>query len=77
MTTQPKQPRLSGAWRTYLGLAQALTAMILLFGFLSEHFLTMETFRTIANELPVLTVLAVGMTYVLIISGIDLSVGSV
>lgn len=67
----------SGGWRSYLGLAQGLVVMILLFGALSNHFLSLETFRTIANELPTLTVMSVGMTYVLIIAGIDLSVGSV
>ena len=36
-----------------------------------------ETFVTIANEIPALAMMAVGMTFVLIIAGIDLSVGSV
>jgi len=51
--------------------------MIALFGLLSEHFLTAKTFTTIANQIPDLLVMAVGMTFVLIIGGIDLSVGSV
>src|SRR5580692_7240104 len=60
----------------YLGLAGALLAMIVLFSLLSSHFLTYDTFSTIANQIPVLVVMAVGMTFVLIIAGIDLSVGS-
>ncbi|MDP1580341.1 MAG: ABC transporter permease [Candidatus Didemnitutus sp.] len=63
--------------RGYLGLLGALVAMIVLFGSLSEHFLTLRTFSTIANQMPDLLVMAVGMTFVLIIGGIDLSVGSV
>jgi ribose transport system permease protein len=63
--------------RGYLGLFGALVAMIVLFGCLSEHFLTLKTFSTIANEIPDLVLMAVGMTFVLIIGGIDLSVGSV
>lgn len=61
----------------YLGLAGALAAMIALFAALSAHFLTYETFSTIANQIPDLVVMSVGMTFVLIIGGIDLSVGSV
>jgi ribose transport system permease protein len=62
---------------TYLGLAGALLAMIALFSVLSDHFLSYDTFSTLANQIPDLMVLAVGMTFVLIIGGIDLSVGSV
>ena len=62
---------------TYLGLAGALLGMIVLFSLLSSHFLSYDTFSTLANQIPDLMVLAVGMTFVLIIGGIDLSVGSV
>ncbi len=51
--------------------------MIVLFSLLSSHFLTYDTFSTIANQIPDLVVMSVGMTFVLIIAGIDLSVGSV
>jgi ribose transport system permease protein len=71
----------SSGWSTQvrgvLGLVGALAMMIALFGLLSEHFLTLKTFTTIANQIPDLLVMAVGMTFVLIIGGIDLSVGSV
>ena len=72
-----KRSALRGQLGTYLGLAAVLIGMIALFGSLSEYFLTRETFVTIANEIPALAVMAVGMTFVLIIAGIDLSVGSV
>ncbi len=62
---------------TYLGLAGALLAMIALFSVLSSHFFTYDTFSLIANQIPDLVVMAVGMTFILIIAGIDLSVGSV
>jgi ribose transport system permease protein len=64
-------------WSAYLGLAGALCAMVLLFSLSSAHFLSYDTFSTLANEIPGLMVMAVGMTFVLIIAGIDLSVGSV
>mgnify|MGYP000689241582 CR=1 FL=1 len=62
---------LRGQLGTYLGLAAVLVGMVALFGSLSEYFLTRETFITIANEIPALLVMAVGMTFVLIIAGID------
>lgn len=62
---------------TYLGLAGALLGMVVLFSLLSSHFLSYATFSTLANQIPDLMVLAVGMTFMLIIGGIDLSVGSV
>ena len=65
------------AWGTYVGLLLVLLAMIGLFSSMSEYFWSKETFVTIANEIPALAVMAVGMTFVLILAGIDLSVGSV
>ena len=60
-----------------LGLVAVLLALVLFFGAKSEYFFSAVTFRTLINQVPALTVIAVGMTYVLIIAGIDLSVGSV
>ena len=51
--------------------------LVLLFGMLSRNFLTTATFATLANRVPALAVVAAGMTLVLVIGGIDLSVGSV
>lgn len=55
----------------------ALVLLILFFGLASENFFSAVTFTTILNQLPALTVITVGMTLVLIVAGIDLSVGSV
>ena len=60
----------------YAGMALVLAVLIAIFGFSAQNFFTMTTLRTIANQIPSLVVVAVGMTYVLIIAGIDLSVGS-
>ena len=80
-TAAAPAPRAPSAWRsqlgTYLGLIAVLAGMVALFSSLSEYFWSAETFITIANEIPALAVMAVGMTFVLIIAGIDLSVGSV
>jgi ribose transport system permease protein len=71
------QSRLSAVLFDYLGLFLALVGLIVFFGLSTEHFFTTTTFLTIANQIPDATVLAVGMTLVLILGGIDLSVGSV
>lgn len=64
-------------FRDYAVLVLILAALILLFGSLSSRFLTAATFGSVANRIPTLTLAATGMTLVLIIGGIDLSVGSV
>ncbi|MBN1819011.1 MAG: ABC transporter permease [Sedimentisphaerales bacterium] len=65
-------------WLTdYLGMAGALAILLAVFGFTAENFFSRSTFLIIADQVPDITILAVGMTFVLIIAGIDLSVGSV
>ena len=61
----------------YLGMVLVLAGLIVYFGLNTEHFLERPTFLSIANQIPGAVVIAVGMTYVLIIASIDLSVGSV
>jgi ribose transport system permease protein len=77
MSGAPPSPLRRGAHREYLGLVLVLVLLVTLFSALSEHFLSRVTFATLANQVPALTVAAVGMTLVLIAAGIDLSVGSV
>lgn len=62
--------------RQYLGLLGVLLLLVLCFATTSEHFLSTRTLTSIANQIPDLTVVAVGMTFVLLVGGIDLSVGS-
>lgn len=61
----------------YGALLLVWIGLLLLFGSLSDTFLTGRTLGTLANRIPTLAVVATGMTLVLIIGGIDLSVGSV
>ncbi len=61
----------------YAGLVVVLCLLVVLFGSLTDHFFSAVTFRTIANQVPDAVIIATGMTFVLIIGGIDLSVGSV
>jgi len=71
------QASVTSALGTVVGLLVALVLMVALFSSLSQYFFTGDTFVTIANDIPAVAVTAVGMTFVLIIAGIDLSVGSV
>jgi ribose transport system permease protein len=61
----------------YAGMLAVVVVLVGLFSVLSGHFFSRVTFTTLANQIPALTVIAVGMTLVLIVAGIDLSVGSV
>ena len=54
-----------------------MIGLLLLFTLFAKNFLTTTTLLTMANTIPDITVVAVGMTLVLIAGGIDLSVGSV
>lgn len=58
-------------------LIVVLAILVAIFGSLSQRFLSFRTAISIANQIPDLTVIAIGMTFVLIAGGIDLSVGSV
>ncbi len=80
-SSEPMRASRGGGYRRvageYAGLVIVLIAMVCLFGMSSRHFIRVQTFATIANQIPALTIIAVGMTFVLVIAGIDLSVGSV
>jgi ribose transport system permease protein len=71
------RPKAARPWAEYLGMLGVLALLVALFGVLADHFFSRTTFTTLANQVPALTVVAVGMTFVLIVAGIDLSVGSV
>ena len=55
----------------------ALIALFIIFSCLSSDFLTPTNLLNIARQIAVLGVASVGMTYVILIGGIDLSTGSI
>lgn len=59
------------------GIGLALLLLIVFFSFASEHFLTPNNITNILTQITINLILAVGMTFVILIGGIDLSVGSV
>lgn len=59
-----------------LSTFSGLFVLCVIFTFLSEYFLTWNNLLTVATQTAVIAVIAVGQTYVMITSGIDLSIGS-
>ena len=76
-TNHLKTPAWRGLLLQYAGLLSALLLLIVAFSLKTDHFLSFTTLRTISNQIPDSVMLAVGMTLVMIVGGIDLSVGSV
>ena len=93
MTAPPKDPEIQttvdgGFGKVPLGkrligantfwIALVLVALIIVFSAIApDNFPTLYNFQQLMNEASVLLVVSVGMTFVIITSGIDLSVGSV
>lgn len=77
MTDELKNRNVRGLIADYLGMTIALVVLVAVFGLTADNFLTQATFRTLANQIADITIASVGMTFVLIIAGIDLSIGSV
>jgi ribose transport system permease protein len=55
----------------------ALIALFIIFSCLSSDFLSPNNLINIARQIAVLGIASVGMTYVILIGGIDLSTGSI
>lgn len=67
-------------WHHHLADHVPLLSLIVLcigFSFASDTFLTVRNFVNVIDQLTVLGIMALGMTAVIVIGGIDLSVGSV
>lgn len=61
----------------YLGLLAVLALLVAFFRAQTQYFFTVPTLTAIINQIPALTLVAIGMTFVLITGGIDLAVGAV
>jgi erythritol transport system permease protein len=58
-----------------LGLLLAI--LVLFFGLMTKNFFTLGTFKAIISNIPVIAIVSIGMMFVLLIGGLDLSVGSI
>ena len=69
--------------RTLILIALRLAPLVLFvvlcfaFGLFSDRFLSLANFRNILTQSTHVAVMAIGMTFVLLVRGVDLSVGSV
>ena len=59
------------------GTLSALVVLSLVLWILTPHFLTVSNLLNVAQQTTIVAIIAVGMTFVIITAGIDLSVGSV
>ncbi|AYH40130.1 ribose ABC transporter permease [Christensenella minuta] len=59
------------------GIVFVLIALIVIFTILSNRFLTADNIFNILRQVSIVGIIAVGMTFIMLTGGIDLSVGSV
>ncbi len=72
--------RIGSAAKTVLreaGIGIALIILIVVFSATTEHFLSASNLTNVLTQVTINLVLSIGMTFVILIGGIDLSVGSV
>lgn len=69
-------PVLLTIWRQ-AGVATALVLLVVVASFLSDRFLTVPNLLNVLRQVSIVGILAVGMTFVILTKGIDLSVGSI
>lgn len=53
-----------------------LSLLVLIFSVSTDNFLTLENLKTIANNIAVKGIMAIGLTFVFLVGGLDLSIGS-
>jgi ribose/xylose/arabinose/galactoside ABC-type transport system permease subunit len=58
-------------------LTLLLVILVLLFSLFTKNFFTLGTFKAIASNFPIIAIVSIGMTFVLLIGGLDISVGSI
>ena len=63
-------------WRR-VGVLAALLILVVAASFLSDRFLTVPNLLNILRQVAIVGILAIGMTFVILTRGIDLSVGSI
>ncbi len=54
-----------------------LAILLVFFGLMTPYFITYTNFKAIISNFPIIAIMAVGMTFVLLIGGLDISVGSI
>ncbi|MEV6925678.1 ABC transporter permease [Dactylosporangium sp. NPDC051485] len=73
----PRTNRIASQVLGEAGIGIALVVLALFFLAFAPHFGTAQNMRDILTQITLNTILAVGMTFIILVGGIDLSVGSV
>ncbi len=66
----------TGKFFSQYGIVAILVGLIVIFGLGSDRFFAFSNFINIIRQITVLTIITIGMSFVLIAGGIDLSVGA-
>lgn len=59
-----------------LSVLSGLILLSLIFGFMSDKFFSVDNLLTVALQSAIIAIIAIGQTYVIVTTGIDLSIGS-
>lgn len=77
METPPKKIKFKVALRQEVTVLIVYAILLVFFGTLSPYFFNFKNLITVALQTSVIGIIAVGMTFVIITGGIDLSVGAI
>src|SRR3989304_5568606 len=70
-------PRMMRRFSARLQTLLVLVGLVLVFGLASPHFLTTDNLLNVMQQSAINAILGIGLTFVIISAGIDLSVGSI
>ena len=75
--TSDRQAYLRAVLRQYAGIVLSLVALCVFFSLTNDRFLSVANFTNIFQQVAVIAITAFGMTWVILLGEIDLSVGSI
>ncbi|PZE20082.1 ABC transporter permease [Paenibacillus xerothermodurans] len=73
---QQNRERLRYVWEQY-SVAFAFIILVILAACISDSFLSLSNIRNVLRQISIVGIISIGMTFVILLGGIDLSVGSV
>lgn len=76
MEIAKKKFKMSRETSQVLSILSGLVLLSLIFGFMSDKFFSVDNLLTVALQSAIIAIIAIGQTYVIITTGIDLSIGS-
>lgn len=76
MEIAKKKFKMSRETSQVLSVLSGLVLLSLIFGFMSDKFFSVDNLLTVALQSAIIAIIAIGQTYVIITTGIDLSIGS-